>query len=243
MDNEIGAPEPLADDLGCFPVGITKTSLGGINISNGDIYPTGTYPIDVWVCRPQYATCKWYNYPADMVQEGGPMPVPPDPYFPVDLTPLMVSVFYDVNFVYFNFTLPSGVTWPGWSEPIDRIDIDLLGDLGARTYTTTIADLVPAMYYLGVPIANSTVQRSGGGWVVPQVIKIKIPRLDTGVKYWSACCDKITWKYTVHATVNPGDFNTCSYLDNFVTGDIYPAEVKKFVEVYKTETQTRSTFQ
>jgi hypothetical protein len=217
-----GAMIPL-DDGGCFPVDVTAISLDGIDRDTGDIIATGTYPLDVQVCKTEWDPCclKWTVFDIDDSQEGWGVPARP-------LHPVTIAVKCDVDYVYFNFT-SDGLNQGGDYEQIGDVVIWIKGDLGARTYTSTLTDPdTTKLYWGGNVIPGSQVTRTGGGLTHP-VIVIKIPRN----LYWADCCQYLEWRYGVYSSEDPQNYNLKGWFGDICEGDFYPATVKKFIEVFK----------
>jgi hypothetical protein len=98
------------DDSGCFPIDVTAISVDGIDHESGDILATGTYPLDVTVCKTEWDPCMgiWSTVTVDDAQEGV------DPAYTRLMVPLTISAMCDLDFVYFNFTLAAQPT-SGWA--------------------------------------------------------------------------------------------------------------------------------
>lgn len=220
------------DDTGCWPVAVTSISLDGKNITGTSTSPTpiqkGEYAVDTWVSKTAwcYDTCTvWHTFMTDIFQESQAVGS--------ILFPLVVDVKCDLTYVWIRFTnnghdqsgyytLGDIIIWPSF-------------DNGAswRTYTAPFANPTQLLY-LGNPIPGATVTRTGDGLVLPSVVEIKIPR----ATYWSGCCNipPLKWDYQVFWASNPADFNNnpnFTPLADPCACDIYPATVKKFVEIYK----------
>jgi hypothetical protein len=213
---------------GCFPIDITAISVDGV--WEPEAIATGCYDIDVEVCKTEWSThaMDWFVVINDTVQEGYSMT---DPY---DVHPLLVEAKCDPDYVYFRFTNwgKSRGNWVNMDKVVIRARY-----LG--TYDTEIGDAEPDKMYKGVStIPGSLVTRSGGyPNPTPGVVEIRLPR---GTGYWGDCCDPTEWKYTVYQKFDPANYNTYSrgWLADPCTGDFYPAEVKKFLEIYKYHSES-----
>jgi hypothetical protein len=109
--------------------------------------------------------------------------------------------------------------------------IKIKGDLGSKTYISTLAD--PTHLYRGATLIPGAVVTRTGGWPAQgdAVVIVEIPR--DGV-YWGLCCDLIQWRYEVYHASLPANFQLApGWFESPCIGDFYPAEVKKFIEVYK----------
>jgi len=223
-------PYVSMDDDGCWPVDVTALSLDGEWIADDDIFPTGTYPIDIEVCKTEWCydcVTNWQVIDIDDVLEGLDM-TDPRP-----MTPVIIETKCDLDNVYFRFTSEGMLPTGGDYYNVGDTTIWIQGDLGSRIYTTTMAD--PTVLYWGVaPIPGAIVTRSGGyGTQTPYVIEIQLPR--TG--YWSDCCEEVEWWYGIYNAGNPLNYNWNGWYEDPCMCDIYPAEVKKFVEIYRYRTE------
>jgi hypothetical protein len=213
---------PTPDDEGCFPVDVTELSVDGVPIEDGDIIATGSYPIDMTVCKTEWdPECMGVEtlMIVDQLQEYT------DPAYTRVLAPLYVYATCNVDNVVIRFYLPAGVS--GWAEPLGDAGIQITGDITA-SLLAPIAD--PTNLYNGATIVG-TVTRDGGWPALGGTnITITIPR--DGVN-WATCCQTIQWFYSVYSSLGPLNGNVGGPLNDVCSGDFYPATVKKFVEIYK----------
>ncbi|VVB62219.1 Uncharacterised protein [uncultured archaeon] len=216
-------PSPL-DDEGCFPVDVTALSVNGHTLVDNAIYATGTYPLDMTVCKTQWdPACMGVEtlMIVDQLQEYT------DPAYTRILTPLYVYATCFADHVVIRFYLPAGVN--GWAEPLGDAGIQITGDITA-SLTAPIAD--PTHLYNGATVITGATVVRNGGW--PALggtnITITIPR--DGVN-WATCCQHIQWYYSVYSSLGPLNGNVGGPLRDVCSGDFYPATVKKFVEIHK----------
>jgi len=228
---------PIAmDDDGCKPVAVNNIMVGTIPLSPGPaIMQTGTYPLSIEVCRPEY--CDFANWETlkDCTQETL------DGTFPRYLQPLDVKTKCTADFVWIRF-VNKGMNGPvNHERPMDMVKVRLKGDLGNRWYTSDPGDITggtQVMWGAGA-IPGSTVSRSGGyPATTNSVVTFKIPREESGTQYWAGCCDVIEWYYYVQCGYGGGtnENNAASeggWQPDFCDCDMYDAEIKKFIEIYK----------
>jgi len=232
---------PIAmDDDGCWPVQVEEITVGGYTLPA--TIGTGTYELCINVSKPEYCEeAPWETTISDCTQEKT------DPLGPMMLQPLKVKTRCTEDFVWIKF-INQGMCGPGLVNhewPIGKVTIKIKGDLGSKTYTTDLGDASGGtkLYHGATQIPGSTVSRSGGHPApTNSVVTIKIPRAvdpASGKQYWSGCCDEIEWYYYVGCSMGtPGlnENNAASeggWQPDFCDCDMYDAEVKKFIEVYK----------
>jgi hypothetical protein len=187
--------------------------------------------MDVEVCKTEWCwdcTTVWHTIDVDTTVNGQ------DPMDPRPIQPVTVEVKCEPDFVYFRFT-SEGQCVGGGYYTIGDAKIRIRGDLGNRWYTTTLAD--PAALYWGVNvIPGAIVTRSGTPLTEPSVVEIMLPRDG----YWADCCQEIEWIGYVYDSVNPLNFNKMpdqGWYPDPCECDIYPATVKKFMEIYVERTE------
>jgi len=233
---------PLSDG-GCWPVDVTAISMKGINITAGEILQTGTYPLDITVCKSDWDPCYgvWQHIQTDVVQEGQDNSNPGAFSFR-QLTPFSIVAMTDGTNVYFNLSLV-GLNQYGVHEPIGDCGIYVTTDGGVTWKYYTNTETQTQMYNGVTPIAGSSVVRHGGyynGDKSPYSINITIPR--AGI--WGTCCQTTWWQPVIfastvhnfpydHTNYNYGGGPHQGWFNDIAILDVYPATVKKFIEVYK----------
>jgi hypothetical protein len=92
-----------------------------------------------------------------------------------------------------------------------------------KIYTADTGDT--QLWYLGAQIPGSYVW-----WLVGNTkITVRIP-----VEFWADCCEDPCYKWRVYGPHVPRGINTADdWIDDPCDCDMYPAEVKKFIEIYR----------
>jgi hypothetical protein len=214
-------PIGMGDD-GCWPVAIEEITVGGHTLPA--VISTGTYEVCINVTRPDYCED---SGPYELT---GPDDINQEFPGPCVLQPIRSWDKCNPDYVYIKIRnygmcpggLPYAIGFVGIMID-DECDCSFDRYFHASAPATQLSDM-------GGPIAGSRVWWGGAN---QNQVTVRIPR-----EFWADCCDELCYAWEVWcptgACGNVYDAAGCGIkIEDPCDCDMYDAEVKKFMEIYK----------